>query len=376
MCSKLRLISNDEKSTVIVQTLKEKQAYQAELFGSWEIQQRAKGYTEKTITLSLRNVREFLDLVDKFIWEITAEDLELFYNFLVGKNLAHSTRRAYQSNISTFLEYLRSRKGIDIYNKLSVPVPDVFDQFNKFFHRKDDTDIRVVPPKKEIINQLFDFMREQMKHSRKYYTIARDYVFFKLLGLLGLRINELVMVDIRDVRFDLGTTGVGKIHVRYGKGSRGTGPKPRWVPLLNGADELIKWYLKNIYPHMLKEKGNQFALFLSENGERINRDSMRSNLYRRQELAGIPKYETFSAHQLRHAFATDLAEQGVDILTLSKLLGHSNIATTSGYLDPSSDYLETRIRLSRKKWLDELSQWNEDEKNDHRMEITSSDGEE
>ncbi len=356
MSANLRLLLNEDNASNHLQTLKEMQDFQAELLGGWELQQKAIGYTEATIALNLRNINEFLDLVDKFIWEITPEDVEVFYVFLVGKNLAHSTRRKYQSNITTFLEYLRSRKSIEINNKLGVRVPDVFDQFNKFFHRKDDNDVRVVPPKKIIVNQLFDSLREQMEHGRKYYTVARDYVFFKLLGLLGLRINELVMVNVGDVRMDLGITGVGKLHIRHGKGSRGTGPKQRWVPLLNGANELLNWYLENIYPNFLKENGDMHALFLSEKGERVSRDNMRSGLYRRQEKAGIPKNEVFNAHQLRHAFATDLAEQGVDILTLSKLLGHSNIATTAGYLDPSSDFIEKRIRIAQKKWLDDLSE--------------------
>ena len=52
------------------------------------------------------------------------------------------------------------------------------------------------------------------------------------------------MLDINDLRFDLGHNG--KIHVRYGKGSRGTGHKPRWVPMLSGLDKLLEWYLEEI----------------------------------------------------------------------------------------------------------------------------------
>lgn len=78
------------------------------------------------------------------------------------------------------------------------------------------------------------------------------------------------MVNITDVRMDLGTTGIGKLHVRYGKGSRGTGPKQRWVPLLNGSDELINWYLENIYPKFVKDDGDGKALFLSEKGTRVD----------------------------------------------------------------------------------------------------------
>ena len=58
---------------------------------------------------------------------------------------------------------------------------------------------------------------------------------------LGLRINETVMLDVRDWRPDLGE--FGKLHVRFGKGARGRGPKARLVPAINGTDELIDWWL-------------------------------------------------------------------------------------------------------------------------------------
>ena len=353
MNNKLRIINGSDDNERLY-TIEEMNKFQQSLISGWELQQRAVGYTEESIALNLRNIKEFLELIDKYIWDITPEDVDKFYANLVGRNLAHSTRRKYQSNISTFLDYLRTRKSLEIYQKIGVTVPDVFDQFNKIFHRRDDNDIKVVPPKKEIVDIFFDFLIEEMKYSRKYKTVARDYVFFKLLGLLGIRINELTMVDVSDVRFDLGTTEIGKINIRYGKGSRGTGPKQRWVPLINGSRKLLEWYLKNVHVLFNGNYENEIPLFLTESGDRVTRDAMRANLARREKKAGIPESERFSAHQLRHAFATDLAGRGVDILTISKLLGHSNIATTAGYLDASSDYIEKRIKVAQRKWKQEL----------------------
>ena len=60
----------------------------------------------------------------------------------------------------------------------------------------------------------------------------------------GLRIRETYMLDIRDWRRDLGA--YGKIHVRYGKGSRGRGPKPRLVPAINGVRELLDWWMVDV----------------------------------------------------------------------------------------------------------------------------------
>ena len=80
--------------------------------------------------------------------------------------------------------------------------------------------------------------------ARKYLPAARDYFAASLWRRLGLRINETVMLDIRDWRPDLGE--FGKLHVRHGKGSRGRGPKARLVPAINGADTLIDWWLAEV----------------------------------------------------------------------------------------------------------------------------------
>ena len=354
--SKFSLINNENKTLIDIEQL---HTYQAKLIGEWERQQRVKGYTSSTIALNLRNLEEFIKVSNKFFWEITPNDVENFYLSLVGKGLSHSTRRKYQSNISTFYNFLRNRKALEIYNTLGVTVPEVLDEFNKFFHRKDDNDIRVTPPRKDITDTFFEGMKLEMKNGRKYYTTARDYVFFKVLMMTGIRIFELTQVDKNDIRFDLGEKG--KIHVRFGKGSRGTGYKPRWVPMLNNVELLIKWYIEEILPFFEKGAINKTALFLSECGDRVSRDTMRSNLIRRQKKIGIPNEEIFSAHQLRHAFATHQVELGVDILTMSKLLGHSNISTTAGYLEPSSDYLERRIRVSQKYWRNQFLKMEESE---------------
>lgn len=356
---RLKLIDNTVQSNRTLVDKEELHIYQAKILGEWERQQRAKGFTVQTVALNLRNINEFLSLSKKYFWEITSDDVENFYLSLVGKGLAHSTRRKYQSNISTFYSFLRGRKALEVFNVLGVTIPDVLDDFNKFYHRKDDNDIRVVPPKKEIVDAFFDGMKDEMKVGRKYYTVARDYVFFKVLMLSGLRIFELIKIDINDLRFDLGEKG--KIHVRFGKGSRGSGYKPRWVPMLNDVDILLKWYLDEILPCFQKENIDKNAAFLSESGHRVSRDTMRKNLRRRQRDIGIPEEELFSAHQLRHAFATYQSELGVDLLTMSKLLGHANISTTAGYLEPSSTHLERRIRVSQQKWRKQLSDWEEGE---------------
>lgn len=345
----LAVVNKTSESTVIP-TAEESAAFQGKLLGLWEQQQKVLGYTNASIALNLRNINEFLEVAGKFIWEVDIHDFDNFYIGLVGRGLAYSTRRKYQSNIITFLDYLRSRHSHEIWDLYRVQVPTVLDKFNRHHHRKDDNDGQVIPPAPNVLDRFWSGLREMMKTARKYATVARDYTLFKMLELSGLRIFEAVMLDVKDCRFDLGENG--KIHVRFGKGSKGTGYKRRWVPMLDDLDKLLAWYLQKIRPLFTEDESG--PLFLSEKGQRLERDTGRQVLKRRQVELGFQSDETFSPHQLRHAFATRQTERGVDLLTLKTLLGHADVSTTFTYSTPGSDFLEKRIRMSQEKWRQQL----------------------
>ncbi|WP_331000447.1 site-specific integrase [Pectinatus frisingensis] len=100
-------------------------------------------------------------------------------------------------------------------------------------------------------------------------------------------------------------------------------------------------------------------LFYSESGIRLGRDVARSALRRRQQDLEFKENEIFSPHQLRHAFATNLTEMGVDLLTIKTLLGHSKIQTTFEYVSPNDSFLEKRIRMAQTKWQKQLLEYQE-----------------
>ncbi len=337
-----RIVSTAEALELALPTYEESLAYQAKLLGLWEQQQRVLNYTEETIALGCRNVEAFLKVTGKFIWEVTTHDIDVFYDHLVGRGLAFSTRRKYQDNISTFLDYLRSRHAHEIWQIYRVAVPAVLDKFNRHMHRHDDRDDAVPPPRPEVRERFWAGMKTLMTQARKFAPTARDYALFKMLELSGLRINEAVMLDVKDCRFDLGEHG--KLHVRFGKGSRGSGHRARWVPMLDDLDQLLHWYLEHVRPAFTDSK--EGPLFLSENRKRLPRDTARGCLVRRQKELGFTPDEMFTPHQLRHAFASILTERGVDLLTMKELLGHAEISTTFLYTTASSDYLERRVRLA------------------------------
>ncbi len=342
----LALVGSAEASDPIFPSHEESLAYQARLLGLWEQQQRVLGYTEASIALSSRNLDAFLKVADTFIWDVTNADVDRFYEQLVGRGLAYSTRRKYQSNITTLLDFLRSRHAHDIWQRYRVVVPTVLDKFNRHYHRDDDRDEAVVPPPTEVLERFWSGLKAALNTARKFAPLARDYALFKVLELAGLRINEAVMLEVKDCRFDLGEQG--KLHVRFGKGSKGSGHKARWVPMLDGLDQLLRWYLEHVRPSFTGTKDG--PLFLAESGQRLTRDTARASLPRRQKELGFTPDEVFSPHQLRHAFASNLTERGVDLLTLKELLGHVEVSTTFTYTTPSSTYLEKRVRLAQDKW--------------------------
>jgi site-specific recombinase XerD len=296
----LSIVGAAEAFALSMPTYEESLSYQAKLLGLWEQQQRVLGYTEASIANNSRNLDTFLKLSGRFIWEVTTYDIDRFYEQLVGRGLAYSTRRKYQSVITTFLDYLRSRHAHDIWQRYRVAVPTVLDKFNRHTHRQDDREDAVVPPQPEVLERFWAGIKEELATARKFAPLARDYTLYRLLALAGLRINEAVMLDVKDCRFDLGEHG--KVHVRFGKGSRGSGYKSRFVPMLDNLDQLLHWYLEHVRPLFTSSKDG--PLFLAENGERVDKDTVRAGLARRQKALGLTPEEMFTPHQLRHAFAS------------------------------------------------------------------------
>ena len=90
-----------------------------------------------------------------------------------------------------------------------------------------------IPPSAGQVGVLFGGWRAELATCRKFAPAARSYAAARLMAEVGLRVNEVSHLDLADVKWDLGR--FGKLHVRIGKGARGSGPRERMVPLINGA---------------------------------------------------------------------------------------------------------------------------------------------
>jgi len=124
----------------------------------------------------------------------------------------------------------------------------------------------------------FDFVKERIGSARKYAPAARGYALFRTLYHAGLRSDEASKLEIADVYFGRGP--FGKLHVRFGKGARTSGPRPRWVPMLDHLDLVVRWYLEDVRP-MLPDSA---VLFCDQSGGAMARGTIRNRLRYLQDL--------------------------------------------------------------------------------------------
>ena len=207
-----------------------------------------------------------------------------------------------------------------------------------------DAQLRV-PPSEPEIESLFAGWREDLVTCRKFGPSARNYAVARLAADVGLRINEGRMLDLDDVRWELGR--FGKLNVRHGKGSRRKGPKPRLVPLINGADRNLRWFIEDVWAQFDADHSRLGApLFPSE---RKNEDGSSArptaDVFRRSlaeaTAVHLPGWTgKLTPHVLRHYCASQLYRAGMTLFAIQELLGHSWTGTTARYVHVHRSHVE------------------------------------
>ncbi|HLF71731.1 MAG TPA: site-specific tyrosine recombinase XerD [Dehalococcoidia bacterium] len=155
----------------------------------------------------------------------------------------------------------------------------------------------------------------------------RDRAMLELMYATGLRVTELVSLDVQDVQVD-----VEKPYVRLlGKGNR-----ERQIPLLDQPAQEVSEYMRFARPKLVGER-DEHALFVNRRGERLTRQGFWLILKGYASEAGIVGRVT--PHTLRHSFATHMLRGGMDIHKVQELLGHANISTTQVYTQVSREHI-------------------------------------
>jgi tyrosine recombinase XerC len=149
----------------------------------------------------------------------------------------------------------------------------------------------------------------------------RDKAILETFYSTGMRISELVGLNISDIDFISGTVKV-----------RGKGKKERLLPIGEKAISALKDYLER------RKKKDEEAVFLNRFGKRITGRAVRDIVAKYVKLVSIKT--GVSPHTLRHSFATHLLERGADLRSVQELLGHTNISTTQIYTHLTTEKLK------------------------------------
>jgi tyrosine recombinase XerC len=147
---------------------------------------------------------------------------------------------------------------------------------------------------------------------------ARDRAIAELLYASGLRVGELVALDLSDLQLSQRLIRVS-----------GKGRKQRIVPFGRSAAEAISGYLPHRAQWRALTNPQQDALFVNQRGGRLSDRSVRRILD--AAVSRCAELHHVHPHELRHAFATHLLEAGMDLRAIQELLGHSSLATTQVY---------------------------------------------
>ena len=154
----------------------------------------------------------------------------------------------------------------------------------------------------------------------------RDKAMLELLYASGMRVSELVNLDLADV------DTVNGFVKPFGKGK-----KERMVPIYPGAARSLEEYIKDTRPRFV-HNGIEKALFVNQRGERLTRQGLWQILKSYARQASMEHRVT--PHTLRHSFATHMLNGGADLRSVQELLGHANISTTQIYTHVSSEHIK------------------------------------
>ena len=322
--------------------------FQAECVDAFVASWTARGFSPTTIDNDVGVLTRMLDALGRPAWEVAPPDVDRVVGELAASGRAVSTRRNYLQVFKGFHRFLQVRKAVEIEAAFGVRLVCPLDEFNSARHVGQDSPASDPPPTPQRISAFFDFLKARIGTARKYAPAARDYALFRTLYHAGLRVEEMVMLDRSDVHFGRGP--FGKLHVRFGKGARTSGPRPRWVPMLDRLEVLLGWYDRDVRGRF----PDTSVLFCDESGGRLATGTVRNRLHHLMSVEARPRPEWFSPHGLRRACATHNYERGMDLVAIQQMLGHWSVASTMRYVRPSETFIEDAYRQAITATLGDL----------------------
>jgi integrase/recombinase XerD len=184
-------------------------------------------------------------------------------------------------------------------------------------------------PKPISVAQAFRLLEQPAKLSTP--EAKRDKAMLELLYASGVRVSELVSLNLGDIMDD------GYVRC-FGKGH-----KERLIPIAPRATKAVEEYIKEARPQ-IAHSDEEKALFLNRRGDRLTRQGFWQILKGYAKSAGLD--EDVTPHTLRHSFATHMLSGGADLRSVQELLGHANISTTQIYTHLTSEHVRRTYEKS------------------------------
>ena len=265
-----------------------------------------KKYSMNTINAYLRDIEEFTDFINKVI-NITDEDISLYLAHLYNDNkLSKSSISRKLSSLRTFYNFL-VKEGIIEYNYfVNINNPKKGLVLPKFINEKDITDI-------------FDVCMGDDP------ILERDRLIIEILYSTGIRVSELINIKLSDINFYNNEIKI------LGKGS-----KERIVIFNNTCREALYNFINNGRKELYKNDTGY--LFIGRNNGHISSKYVRDIINKIKVKAGVEG--KISPHVFRHTFATDMLNNGADLVSVKDLLGHESLNTTSIYTHVTNEQIK------------------------------------
>lgn len=252
------------------------------------------------------DLEQYLSFIKKdFVLKARIEE----YITELHKKYKQKTVKRKIASIKAFYRYLEEEErleGSNPFTKIRVKFKEI------------ESLPRIIP--RNDIERLLNYMYDVMKQSGQEATIYRDLSVIEMFFATGARVYEISNLKIQDIDLD---NGIIKL---FGKGS-----KERYVQI--GSPEVLE-VVKEYYRLNQQEIDKSGFFFVNRQGKRFSEQSIRRMIRKYSCQAGISIHIT--PHMFRHSVATYLLEEGVDIMYIQKILGHSSIKTTQIYLHIAS----------------------------------------
>jgi integrase/recombinase XerC len=237
---------------------------------------------------------------DQLLLSAGTDSVRAYLSYLNEKDYSKATIARKLATLRSFYKYLVKRNHLSANPVTAVRTPKQDKKLPKFLEYEEVKRLLDTPP----INTWLG---------------ARDRAILETLYSTGIRVSELVALNMEDIDF-LGEV----VHIR------GKGKKERITPIGASALQTIQHYME--FRNKRAQNNSNFdskVLFVNKHGRRLSTRSVRRKMDKYLKMAGLDP--SISPHTLRHSFATHMLNNGADLRSVQELLGHQSLSTTQVY---------------------------------------------